>query len=90
VAETDVTTNETAFTVLNLFIAIIVDAMQRIGGERGDKTEAVVKAVVHEEQAHWQAEFAALHAETVALQQRLLRLQQMLEAGASRSAGKGV
>jgi hypothetical protein len=46
--------------------------------------------VVHEEQAHWQAEFAALHAETVALQQRLLRLQQMLEAGASRSAGKGV
>jgi voltage-gated sodium channel len=78
------------FTVLNLFIAIIVDAMQRIGGEQGDKTEAVVKAVVHEEQAHWQAEFAALHAETVALQQRLLRLQQMLEAGASRSAGKGV
>lgn len=78
------------FTVLNLFIAIIVDAMQRIGGEQGDKTEAVVKAVVHEEQAHWQAEFAALHAETAALQQRLLRLQQMLEAGASTSAGKGV
>jgi voltage-gated sodium channel len=77
------------FTVLNLFIAIIVDAMQRIGGEQGDKTEAVVKAVVHEEQAQWQAEFAALHAETAALQQRLLRLQQMLEAGASRPAGKG-
>lgn len=70
------------FTVLNLFIAIIVDAMQRIGGEQGEKTESVVKAVIHDEQQHWQDEFMALHTETAALQSRIARLQQLLEAQA--------
>ena len=67
------------FTVLNLFIAIIVDAMQRMHEHQVEVEEQTITAVVHEENASLHAEIAALHEQTRMLQERLIRMQALLE-----------
>lgn len=67
------------FTVLNLFIAIIVDAMQRMHDRAMEIEQQVIHDSVHEENQALHSELQALHQETVALQERLARMQTMLE-----------
>ena len=71
------------FTVLNLFIAIIVDAMQTIHQAHVAEERAVMSSTVQEENAALHAEIAALADETRALQERLARMQTLLERGDS-------
>jgi len=70
------------FTVLNLFIAIIVDAMQTMHQSQLTDESKVITQVVHEENVALHAEIAALARETHALQERLTRMQALLERGA--------
>ncbi|MFO8152020.1 ion transporter [Thioalkalivibrio sp.] len=67
------------FTVLNLFIAIIVDAMQRMHEHQVAAEEKTITTVVHEENASLHAELAALSEQTQMLQARLSRMQALLE-----------
>ncbi len=67
------------FTVLNLFIAIIVDAMQRIHDQQAVEEKKIVTSAVQEENASLHAEIALLNEQTQALQQRLARMQALLE-----------
>jgi voltage-gated sodium channel len=67
------------FTVLNLFIAIIVDAMQRMHEHQVAIEEETITHVVHEENAALHSELAALRAQTEALQETLVRMQSLLE-----------
>ena len=67
------------FTVLNLFIAIIVDAMQRMHEHQVAIEEETITHVVHEENAALHSELAALRAQTEALQDSLARMQSLLE-----------
>lgn len=67
------------FTVLNLFIAIIVDAMQRMHEHQVAIEEETITHVVHEENAALHSELAALRAQTEALQESLARMQSLLE-----------
>lgn len=75
------------FTVLNLFIAIIVDAMQTMHQAHVAEERAVMSSTVQEENAALHAEIAALADETRALQERLARMQTLLERGSSSSSG---
>lgn len=61
------------FTVLNLFIAIMVDAMQSIEDEQLARTEAHIDRSL-------QAENAALHEELGQMAGQLAQLQQGVEA----------
>jgi voltage-gated sodium channel len=67
------------FTVLNLFIAIIVDAMQRMHEHQVALEEKTITTVVHEENRTLHAELAALAEQTRILQERLTRMQTLLE-----------
>lgn len=67
------------FTVLNLFIAIIVDAMQRMHEHQVAVEEKTISTVVHEENASLHSELAALSQQTQMLQERLTRMQTLLE-----------
>ncbi len=67
------------FTVLNLFIAIIVDAMQRMHDRAMEIEQQMIHDSVHEENQALHSEIQALHQETVALQERLARMQTILE-----------
>ena len=67
------------FTVLNLFIAIIVDAMQRMHEHQVAVEEKTISTVVHEENASLHSELAALSEQTQILQERLTRMQTLLE-----------
>jgi voltage-gated sodium channel len=67
------------FTVLNLFIAIIVDAMQRMHEHQVALEEKTITTVVHEENQTLHAELAALGEQTRILQERLARMQTLLE-----------
>lgn len=67
------------FTVLNLFIAIIVDAMQRMHNMHSVDEEKIITEVVHEENASLHAEIATLTEQTKALHERLARMQELLE-----------
>jgi len=67
------------FTVLNLFIAIIVDAMQRMHEHQVALEEKTITTVVHEENQSLHAELAALGEQTRMLQERLARMQALLE-----------
>ena len=67
------------FTVLNLFIAIIVDAMQRMHEHQVKIEEQTITTVVHEENASLHAELAVLREQTQMLQERLIRMQALLE-----------
>jgi voltage-gated sodium channel len=67
------------FTVLNLFIAIIVDAMQRIHDQQVVEEKEIVTSAVQAENASLYAELALLNEQTQALQQRLARMQALLE-----------
>ncbi len=67
------------FTVLNLFIAIIVDAMQRMHEHQVAMEEKTITTVVHEENQSLHAELAALGEQTRMLQERLARMQALLE-----------
>ncbi len=60
------------FTVLNLFIAIIVDAMQTMHEAVVQKEEAVITGVVHSEGAQIEQELRAVREELRALQTMLL------------------
>ena len=61
------------FTVLNLFIAIIVDAMQTMHEAVVQKEEAVLTEVVHSEGAQIEQELRAVREELRALQAMLAR-----------------
>lgn len=52
-----------SFTVLNLFIAIIIDSMQTLHETEHDQTVGEVSEVVHEEHTRRSAEFAELRRE---------------------------
>lgn len=67
------------FTVLNLFIAIIVNAMQTMHEDQQAFEERTITTVVQEENAALHAELSALAAQTQALQERLARMQALLE-----------
>ncbi len=67
------------FTVLNLFIAIIVDAMQRMHEHQVALEEQAITHVVHEENASLHAELSELREQTRMLQERLVRMQTLLE-----------
>jgi voltage-gated sodium channel len=67
------------FTVLNLFIAIIVDAMQRMHEHQVALEEKTITTVVHEENQSLHTELAALAEQTRILQERLARMQTLLE-----------
>ena len=67
------------FTVLNLFIAIIVDAMQRMHEHQVALEEKTITTAVHEENQTLHAELAALAEQTRILQERLARMQALLE-----------
>ncbi|WP_028491955.1 ion transporter [Thioalkalivibrio sp. ALE19] len=67
------------FTVLNLFIAIIVDAMQRMHDRAVEIEKQAIHDSVHEENKALHNELQALHEETSALQERLSRMQNLLE-----------
>lgn len=67
------------FTVLNLFIAIIVDAMQRIHDQQVVEEKEIVTSAVQAENQSLHAEIALLNEQTQALQQRLARMQALLE-----------
>ena len=67
------------FTVLNLFIAIIVDAMQRIHDQQLEEDKKIVTSAVQAENQSLHAEIALLNEQTQALQQRLARMQALLE-----------
>jgi voltage-gated sodium channel len=67
------------FTVLNLFIAIIVDAMQRMHEHQVALEEKTITTVVHEENQTLHTELAALAEQTRILQERLARMQTLLE-----------
>jgi voltage-gated sodium channel len=67
------------FTVLNLFIAIIVDAMQRMHEDQLEREEQTLTHVVHEENATLHEDLIALREQTQALQDRLVRMQALLE-----------
>jgi voltage-gated sodium channel len=67
------------FTVLNLFIAIIVDAMQRMHEHQVAVEERTITAVVHEENASLHAELTLVREQTQMLQERLIRMQALLE-----------
>ena len=60
------------FTVLNLFIAIIVDAMQTMHEAVAEKEEAVITEVVHSEGAQIEQELRAVREELRTLQAMLL------------------
>lgn len=59
------------FTVLNLFIAIIVDAMQTMHEQIVKQEEAVITEVVHSEGSHIEQELRAVREELRALQAML-------------------
>jgi voltage-gated sodium channel len=63
------------FTVLNLFIAIIVDAMQTMHETVVMKEEAVITEVVHSEGAQIEQELRAVREELRALQAMLIKNQ---------------
>ncbi|ADC72189.1 Ion transport protein [Thioalkalivibrio sp. K90mix] len=67
------------FTVLNLFIAIIVDAMQRMHDRAIEIEQQMIHDSVHEENKALHAEIHEIQQETVKLQERLIRMQNMLE-----------
>ncbi|WP_019626762.1 ion transporter [Thioalkalivibrio sp. ALJT] len=67
------------FTVLNLFIAIIVDAMQRMHDRAVEIEQQVIHDSVHEENKALHSEIHQLQQEMVQLQERLIRMQSMLE-----------
>jgi voltage-gated sodium channel len=67
------------FTVLNLFIAIIVDAMQRMHEHQVALEEQAITHAVHEENASLHAELSELRDQTRMLQERLIRVQTLLE-----------
>ncbi|WP_018137932.1 MULTISPECIES: ion transporter [unclassified Thioalkalivibrio] len=67
------------FTVLNLFIAIIVDAMQRMHDRAIEIEQQMIHDSVHEENKALHSEIHELQQETVKLQERLIRMQSMLE-----------
>jgi voltage-gated sodium channel len=62
------------FTVLNLFIAIIVDAMQSMHEAVVQKEEAVITEVVHSEGAQIEQELRAVREE-------LRELRRLMESG---------
>jgi len=67
------------FTVLNLFIAIIVDAMQRMHEDQLEMEEQTLTHVVHEENASLHQDLTALREQTQVLQEGLIRMQALLE-----------
>ncbi|WP_018873259.1 ion transporter [Thioalkalivibrio sp. ALJ16] len=67
------------FTVLNLFIAIIVDAMQRMHDRAMEIEQQIIHDSVHEENKALHSEIHELQQETMKLQERLIRMQNMLE-----------
>ncbi|WP_018144169.1 MULTISPECIES: ion transporter [unclassified Thioalkalivibrio] len=67
------------FTVLNLFIAIIVDAMQRMHDRSMEIEQQMIHDSVHEENQALHAEIHEIQQETLKLQERLTRMQTMLE-----------
>ncbi|WP_018950404.1 ion transporter [Thioalkalivibrio sp. ALMg11] len=67
------------FTVLNLFIAIIVDAMQRMHDRAIEIEQQMIHDSVHEENQALHAEIHGIQQETLKLQERLTRMQTMLE-----------
>ena len=67
------------FTVLNLFIAIIVDAMQRMHDRAMEIEQQMIHESVHEENQTLHAEIHELQQETLKLQERLTRMQSLLE-----------
>lgn len=67
------------FTVLNLFIAIIVDAMQRMHDRAMEIEQQMIHDSVHEENQALHSEIHQLQQETIKLQERLGRMQNMLE-----------
>jgi len=61
------------FTMLNLFIAIIVNAMQVHSAAQQEKTVNAVEAVTREVDQHVQEHLARIEAELLALRERLAR-----------------
>ncbi|MFN4262140.1 MAG: ion transporter [Thioalkalivibrionaceae bacterium] len=70
------------FTVLNLFIAIIVDAMQRMHEQQIQDEEARLHAAVEEHNQVLHGELIELQKQTSALNERLARMQRMIEESA--------
>lgn len=67
------------FTVLNLFIAIMVDAMQSIEEQQLARTEAHLNTARRADQQQLHADLAALSEQMDQMQQRLQRLQEQLQ-----------
>lgn len=67
------------FTVLNLFIAIMVDAMQSIEEQQLARTEAHLNTARRADQQQLHADLAALSEQMAQMQQRLQRLQDQLQ-----------
>lgn len=66
------------FTVLNLFIAIMVDAMQSIEQQNLAETEDHISSTVREENQALHAEIGALAEQMTQLQERLQKMQDRL------------
>jgi voltage-gated sodium channel len=62
------------FTVLNLFIAVVVNAMQGAQHEAEAHTDAVITAATHEEAERLRGEIGRLREDIAALRQEILRL----------------
>lgn len=67
------------FTVLNLFIAIIVDAMQSMHDHAMEIEQQIIHDSVHDEHKTLHHEIRELQQETCRLQERLTRMQSLLE-----------
>ena len=72
------------FTVLNLFIAIMVDAMQSIEEQQLARTEDHLNTARRADQAQLHADLAALSEQMSQMQLRLQRLQEQLQHPPSR------
>lgn len=66
------------FTVLNLFIAIMVDAMQSIEEHQLHETEEHISSTLRQENQHLHDEIGALSAQMASLQERLQKIQENL------------
>lgn len=66
------------FTVLNLFIAIMVDAMQSIDEQQLHETEEHISSTLREENQHLHEEIGALSEQMANLQERLQKIQERL------------
>jgi voltage-gated sodium channel len=72
------------FTMLNLFIAIIVSTMQSMVEEQKAEETAEIGELVHEENRSLHAELRALHAEVRALRAEIVALRELLQGRAGR------